>query len=304
MLAYHEKDNLIYKLHPITMVAFIGVVFILSLVLSNPVYLLGLFIGVGMVITAAENLNEWKVYLKYCLTLTALIIIINAIFAQIGETVLYISPPVPLLGEIRITLEALAFGAGMGIRLFIIISVFCLYTYALHPDKVLKMFGKGGSRSVLVIILSTRLFPLLMTDYSRITEVQRCRGVKFDTGRWWERIRNLLPVVSVLLLSCLERSLQLAESMCARGYGSGTRSYYSRELWRPRDYVILIGITVCFIIGVISAIKGWSNYSYYPRLSEITVREITLAGIMTLTLMIPAILNWGWKKWPLLRSKI
>ncbi|PKM78050.1 MAG: energy-coupling factor transporter transmembrane protein EcfT [Firmicutes bacterium HGW-Firmicutes-15] len=304
MLIYREKDNLIHKLHPFTILAFIGVVLMLTLVLSHPVYLLGLFVAVGIVIIAADNYKEWKVYLKYCSALIVLIIIFNAIFSRVGETVLYKSPRLPLLGEIRITLEALAFGAGMGVRLLIIISVFCLYTYAIHPDKVLKLFNKGGSRSVLIIILATRLFPLLMKDFYRITEVQRCRGVKLDTGTRWKRIRNLLPVISVLLQSCLERSLQLAESMYARGYGSGDRSYYNRELWRPRDYLILVGMSMCLVIGVFSTLIGWSNYNYYPRLSGITGREIVITSIMTLTLMIPAILNWGWNKWPLLRSRI
>jgi energy-coupling factor transport system permease protein len=304
MFTYREKDNLIYKLHPLTMVTFIAVVFVLSLLLSNPVYLLGLLAAVGIVIAAADVLEKWKVYLKYSLFLIVLIMIINALVVQLGQTVLYKTAPLPLTGEITITLEALAFGAGMGIRLLIIISVFCLYTYAVHPDKVLKMFSKGGNKSVLVIILSTRLFPLLMKDYARITEVQRCRGVKLDTGGWWNRIRNYLPVISVLLLSSLERALKLAESMYARGYGSGNRSYYTRELWRPRDYIILAAIMICFIIAIISALKGWSDYSYYPRLSKVGSGAVVVTGIMTLNLAVPAILNWGWKKWPLLRSKI
>jgi energy-coupling factor transport system permease protein len=303
MFTYIEKDNLIYKLHPVTMLSFTGAVFVLSLVLSNPVYLLGLFLAAAAIIAAAQVLNEWKIYLKYSLILTAFIIGINALVMHLGDTVLF-SFKLPLTGELNITLEALAFGAGMSIRLLIIISVFCLYTYAVHPDKMLKIFSKGGSSSVLVIILSTRLFPLLLKDYYRITEVQRCRGVKFDTGKWHEKIKNLLPIVSVLLVSCLERSLQLAESMCARGYGSGTKTSYSRELWRPRDYVILAGITAGLAVGIYSALKGWSGYSYYPRLSAITPREIVLTAAMTLTLIVPAILNWGWKKWPLLRSKI
>ncbi|HEX3010889.1 MAG TPA: energy-coupling factor transporter transmembrane component T [Syntrophomonadaceae bacterium] len=304
MLTYREKDNLIYKLHPLTMLALIGVVFTLSLVLSNPVYLLGLFTAVVILIAAAEILNEWKVYIKYSMLLVFLIIIINALVVRLGETVLFTSPFLPIAGKVRITLEALAFSAGMGIRLLTIVSIFCLYTYAIHPDKMLRMFGKRGSRSILIIILSTRLFPLLMQDYNRITVVQRCRGIKLNTGRWWEKARNLLPVVSALLLSCLERSLQMAESMCARGYGSGNRSCYSRELWRPRDFLILIGVTICLIIGIISALKGWSNYSYYPRLSGITLTEAGLTGVMAVTLIVPAILNWGWKKWPLFRSKI
>jgi energy-coupling factor transport system permease protein len=304
MLIYREKDNLIHKLHPFTILTFIGVVLMLTLVLSHPVYLFGLFIAVGIVIVTADIFKEWKVYLKYCSLLIVFIIIFNAIFIRIGETVLYKSPGLPLLGEIRVSLEALAFGAGMGLRLLIIISVFCLYTYAVHPDKVLKLFNQGGSRSVLIIILATRLFPLLMQDFYRITEVQRCRGVKFDTGTRWKKIVNLLPVISVLLQSCLERSLQLAESMYAKGYGSGNRSYYNRDLWRPRDYLILAGISICLVMGLFSALSGWSNYSYYPRVSGITEREIVITSIMTLTLMMPAILNWGCNKWPLLRSKI
>jgi len=304
MFIYREKENLIYTLHPLTMLTFVGVVFVLSLVMSNPVFLTGLFVSIAAIIAAAEMLSEWKGYLKYSLLLMAVIILVNAAVVRWGETVLYKGPVLPLLGEMRITLEALAFGAGMGVRLLIIISAFCLYTYAIHPDKMLKLFHKGGSRSVLMIILSTRLFPLLVQDYQRITEVQRCRGVKADAGSWGNQAKNLLPVVSVLLLSCLERSLQLAESMYVRGYGSGPRSSYSQDLWRPRDVLILAGVTVCFIIGIFSALQGWSSYSYYPELSPITLQQILLTGAMTLCLVIPAILSWGWKKWPLLKSKI
>lgn len=304
MLVYREKDNLIHKLHPFTIVAFVGVVFTLSLVFSHPVYLLGLFMAVGLVIIAAGHFREWEVYLKFTVFMIVIIIIVNVIFVHVGETVILAGPRVPVLGEIRITLEALAFGAGMGVRLLVIISAFCLYTYAVHPDKVLKLFSKWGNKSVIIITLATRLFPLMVADYSRIIEVQRCRGLKLDTGRRWERVKNLLPVVSVLLISCLERSMQLAESMHARGYGSGNRTYYTRELWRPRDYLVLTAVFISFIAGVWAAFQGWSNYNYYPRLPAINPREIKMASIITFSLITPVILNWGWKKWPLLRSKI
>ncbi|MDD3888385.1 MAG: energy-coupling factor transporter transmembrane component T [Syntrophomonadaceae bacterium] len=304
MLVYREKDNLIHKLHPFTIVTFIGVVFLLSLIFSHPVYLLGLLLAVGVVIIAAGHFNEWKIYLKFTLVMIIIIMIINVIFVQVGETVLFLGPRVPVLGKIKITTEALAFGAGMGVRLLVIISVFCLFTYAVHPDKVLKLFSKWGIKSVLIITLSTRLFPLMVKDYFRIMEVQRCRGVKFDTGKWWERAKNLLPVASVLLVSCLERSLQLAESMQARGYGSGIRTYYIRDLWRPRDYLILMGVFVSLLTGFWAALQGWSSYDYYPRLPAIKLGEIKVAGIVVIMLTIPAILDWGWQKWPLLKSKI
>jgi len=304
MLAYREKNNLIHKLHPFTAVAFIGVIFILSLIFSHPVYLLALFCAVGLVISAAGIVSEWRTYLKFTLSMMVILMIINALFVHNGTTVLITGPKLPVLGKTKITLEALAYGAGMGIRLLVIISVFCLYTYGVHPDKVLKLFSKFGNKSVLAITLSTRLFPLITQDFKRITEVQRCRGVKFDTGGWWERIKNSVPIISVLLLSCLERSMQLAESMLARGYGSGSRTSFRHDLWRPRDSIILASLSIGLIVGVWTVILGSSDYSYYPRMDKIDLNSLKLAGVLMGLLAMPAVLSWGWKRWPLLKSKI
>ncbi|MCG8399972.1 MAG: energy-coupling factor transporter transmembrane protein EcfT, partial [Firmicutes bacterium] len=188
--------------------------------------------------------------------------------------------------------------------LLVIISVFCFYTYAINPDKALKLFSRFGSKSVMAVTLSTRLFPLMIRDGLRITEVQRCRGVRMDTGGRLQRIKNRLPIINVLLLSSLERSLQLAESMQARGYGSGKRTYYTRDLWRPRDYLIMAAATFSMLAGVWAALQGWSAYNYYPELEKFDLGHLKTAFVITLALTIPALINWGWKKWPLLKSKI
>lgn len=304
MLVFREKDNLIHQLHPITALSFVGVVFVLSLTCSHPVYLLGLLLVIGMVIIGAGHWGEWIIYLKFSLLMIAMLMLINVIFVHIGETVLWAGPRLPLIGELNITLEALAYAGGMGMRFLVIISAFCLYTYAIHPDKVLKMFSKWGHKSVLVITLSTRLFPLMVQDYRRITEAMRCRGVRFSAGNWWERLHKVLSVISVLLMSCLDRALQLAESMQARGYGSGTRSSFNDELWRPRDVIILGALAISLMCGLWSAFKGWSAYLYYPSMAAFQPKEISMAAIIALLLSVPAWLNWGWLKCRLFRSKI
>lgn len=304
MLVYRQKDNLIHRLHPLTTVAFVGVIFFLSLLFSHPFFLLGLFVALGAVILASDSYREWKGYLKCTLGMMALLMLINACVAQAGSTVLMAGPRVPGLGNVRITLEELAFGAGMGLRLLVIVSVFCLYTHALHPDKVLKLLSRWGSRSVLAVTLATRLFPLMIEDFHRVTDVQRCRGVKFATGKFQERVHNLGPVASVLLLSSLERSWQLAESMYARGYGSGPRTCYTSELWRPRDHLVILALLVAVVIAVGAAWHGWSAYNYYPRLASVSRDELKTAAAFTFFLSVPAILNRGWKKWPWLQSRI
>lgn len=304
MLIYREKDNLFYKLHPFTNILYISLILFLSFIFSHPIYLFGLFISVGLVIISSENLSEWKGYLKFSLVLIVIIIVVNVIIVNTGSTVLYRGLRIPLLGRVKITMEALVYAIGMGIRLLVIISAFCFYTYGIHPDKLLKLFSKWGNKSVLVITLSTRLFPLMISDYKRISEVQRCRGVKLNTGGLWNKTKNMIPIYSVLLLSSLERSFQIAESMYARGYGSGQRSFYKRELFRPRDFLIITSLLLAFIIGLFAFLKGWSKYIYYPKLESFSFEEIIIAVIITFILMFPAILNWGWQKCRILKLKI
>ncbi|NLO21895.1 MAG: energy-coupling factor transporter transmembrane protein EcfT [Syntrophomonadaceae bacterium] len=299
MLTYQFKDNLIYKLHPLTSIIFVGVVFVLALIFSHPAYLLGLLISVWVVLGAAGNLKEGQSYIKFSLIMVLMIVLINVLFARAGTTIIYRGVDIPLIGALEISLEAIAYGLGMSLRLLVIISVFCLYTYTVNPDKALHLGGRLGGKSVLAITLSLRLFPLMIKDFQRISEIQRCRGVKLSTGSLWQRAKKTLPIISIILLSSLERSLQLAESMQARGYGSGPRSTYDRDLWRPRDYLIIALSIMALFLGICSAIKGWSAYRYYPILEEISGLDWILASFIAMILLLPAILNWGGKKWPL-----
>jgi energy-coupling factor transport system permease protein len=283
---------------------FVSVVFVLALIFSHPVYLLGLLISVWAVILAAGSLKEWKSYIRFSLLMAALIVLINVFFSRAGSTIIYQGPGLPLIGSLEVSLEAIAYGLGMSLRLLVIISIFCFYSCAIDPDKALRLFSRMGGKSVLAITLSARLFPLMIKDFRRITEIQRCRGVNLSSGSWWERARNSIPIISIMLLSSLERSMQLAESMYARGYGSGPRSCYERYFWRPRDRFIIVLTMIALLTGIWSAWQGWSSFSYYPVLQPIEHPEVIGAIIIASVLLLPAILNWGWMKWPALKSRI
>ncbi len=304
MLIYREKENLFYRLHSLTLILYTTTIMILSVIFNHPLYLLGLLLSVAITIISSDNYVEWKGYLKISSYMLLIILIVNVLFVKAGTTIIYKGPVIPVIGRIKITMEALIFGLSMGIRLMIISSIFCLYTYVVNPDKALKLFSKFGKKTIIVLTLSTRLFPLMLEDYKRITEVQKCRGAKLDSGKWLERIKNTLPIFSVLLLSSLERSFQLAESMYSRGYGSGERSIYRSEKMRPRDNIINTTVILTIILSILTYIKGWSQYEYYPKLQTIDTIEIKTAIIITILLIIPAILNWGWEKCKTLKLKI
>ncbi len=304
MYTYKEKNNLIYKLNSRTAISYIFLLVLFSLIMSHPFFLLGLLLAVGVVIISADIVREWIVYLKVSLGFIIIIVLVNCIFVKAGRTVLWWGPYIPGLGKLRITLEALCYAVGMGLRFLVIISAFCLFNYTVHPDKLLKLLGKSGNRVVLALSLSTRLFPVMMGDYHRIKEVQRCRGVNFQEKRLWRKAQKYIPIMNIMLISGLERSFQLAEAMEARGYSLEGKSYYSLELWRPRDFVIFAALGLATALGIWLMILGVTDYQYYPVLNDINWKDGLQAGFFSMLLMIPAVLNWGWNKWPLLRSKI
>jgi len=301
---YKERQRLFQSLRCETALSYIAALTVLAMLIAHPLLLLALLAAGSLTALSAGIEREWRGYGKFSLLLILLIIAVNSLFVRAGSTVLIESPELPLAGSIRITLESLCYGVGMGLRLLAMLSAFCLLTYAVHPDRILQTFGGGRSRIMLTLCITLRLFPLIIEDFARIREAQRCRGVSLATGNMRQRIRKSLPVFNTVLLSSLERSFQLAEAISARGYGTEKRSCYRRELWRPRDYLVL-GIALTGVAGgLILWAGGWAGYSYYPRLQPLGSRDLLMAASAGLLFALPAFLDWGWRNWPSLRSRI
>ncbi|MGI6144829.1 MAG: energy-coupling factor transporter transmembrane protein EcfT [Clostridia bacterium] len=299
-----EEEKMRHRLQPATVLLYLTVVVFLSLFFTHPFYLLALFLAVAIVIFSFDLIREWSSYLKIGLCFLVVIMFVNVFLVREGATVLFLSPAIPGLGRIRITFEALCYGAGMGLRLLVIISAFCLFMYVVHPDGIIRLLGGRSYKIALALGLSLRLFPLMRADFLRIMQVQQCRGVNFHGQGWRERTVKTIPVIKVLLLSSLERAFQLAESLQARGYGLGKRTSFMRNRWRIGDKLIVVAICLVLCLSMWLVMRGQTEFHYYPRLQSVGSGDFFGAVFLGIFLMIPAFLNWGWKKWPTLRSRI
>jgi energy-coupling factor transport system permease protein len=299
-----EQEQMRQRLHPAAALLYLVAVVFLSLLFAHPFFLLALFVAVGTIILSCGLVHEWVNYLKVGCGFLFVIMMVNVLFVRAGSTVLFWGPAFPGLGRMRITLEALCYGAGMGLRLLVIISAFCLLMYVVHPDGLIQLLGGRSYKTALALGLSLRLFPLMRADFLRITEVQQCRGVNYRGKKLGERIRKIVPAINVLLLSSLERAFQLAESLQVRGYGLGRRSHYLGKKWRLGDKLITVCVGAGSLLSLWLVWSGQAVYSYYPRLQSIKIKEVYSAVCIGLLFIVPACLNWGWKKWPSLRSRI
>src|SRR6202030_464607 len=107
----------------------------------------------------------------------------------------------PVLGHTDVTLEATAYGAILGLRAVALILCGALYTAAVDPDEVLRLFRRVSFRSALTATLATRMVPVLIRDSRRLADAQRCRP-----GRPPTRVQLLRATTSAVL----DRALDVA----------------------------------------------------------------------------------------------
>jgi len=303
---YKEKGVFLQTLHPGAAVALILVFLLQVLVFSHPLYLAGSFGVIFLTIWAAGGLKAMKNYLKFALWVVLVVLAINPLVNQSGNTVLWQSPPLPLAGRLSVTLEAVLYGAVMGLRLLNIVVIFCLYNLIVHPDRLLNMISRFAHKPALIISLSTRLLPVMAASLNNIREAQQLRGVDFSEGSLKKRLDRYTAMLHVLMISSLEDSLQMAEAMQARAFGSGPRSVYRRDLFRPRDGLCLAGSIFSLGATVYCIINDLGSYTFFPQLGSLFSNAATLPALAAVLsgLTLPALMSWGWNWCRYIRLKI
>jgi energy-coupling factor transport system permease protein len=180
-----------------------------------------------------------RLYLAGALGSGLAVFLLTPFVSTIGWHVLWSGPSVPVLGRLDVTREELHNGLFQGLRLTAVALAFSAYALLLDLDRLVQAAG-FARRSVLAIALGTRLVPTLERDAAGLVEALRGRGVEVTGARG--RARLLVP----LLAGSLERALNLAEAMEARGYGRPGATRAPRPPWgvRERGALLLAGLLV------------------------------------------------------------
>jgi energy-coupling factor transport system permease protein len=172
------------------------------------------------------------------------VVLLTPFVETIGSHPLWTGPTVPVLGRLDVTSEELRNGLFQGLRLTAVALAFAAYALLLDHDRLVQ--GAGfARRSVLAIALATRLVPTLERDAGGLIEALRGRGVEV-TG-----VRGRARLLSPLLAGSLERALNLAEAMEARGYGRPGATRALRPGWTARDRAALAAAFALVAIGAL-----------------------------------------------------
>jgi len=285
---YREKRTVIHKLNPFCKLAWVASVFVLALVLNNPIFLLLLFLSTLLLVITAKVWREWTSFMKYAIYISLTIVVVNTLVSYQGTHVLAEAPfTIPVMGTPTITLEAIIYGMAMSIRLLAIISAFAILTLTVNPDDLMLAMIKMRLpyKSVLVTALSTRFVPTLISDVERIADVQRSRGLELDKCSLPKRIKRSASVIIPLLSNSLDRTVQIAEAMESRAFGSGAKRTFYKDIKMSRmDIVTVIAGFAPSVLGIVMLILGFGDYQYYPTLGRMDLSgpEWTMLPILAL----------------------
>ena len=210
----------------------------------NPLYLSLTLIAVGITYAALGRRNpsarSWSAFIRFGALLWLLTIPFSMLTSHYGTIVLFYLPRSwPIIGG-AITLEALLYSLTGGLALVALLLVFAAFNVAVDQARLLRMTPGFMYQAGVVTGIAVAFVPQMVATWQSIREAQQVRGHRF------RGIRDLLPLILPLLVTALERAMQLAESMEARGFGGQVLQATPRQRLAHQlallDGLLLVGL--------------------------------------------------------------
>jgi energy-coupling factor transport system permease protein len=266
-LAYAPGRSPLHQANPGPAVAFLGAIAGVAFVVGSPLVLVAAGAAIALAGVLAGAVRAVRASLRFAIPLLLVMIAVNALVTDRGDTILIRGWDVPVLGRMDVTLEALAEGARIGLLVVVAVIAFAVYSACVDPDRVLRALRPLARRSALTAALVSRLVPLAAGDFERLREASELRGpAARPVGR--------ATLLRRLLEGSLDRSVDVAATLELRGHSLPGRGRAARR--RSRDDVPLILTAGLIAVAAATALlAGAGGFETYPTI-ELAADPATL----------------------------
>jgi len=257
---YANNSTLTHRLDPRTKMFAMLLLFSLALTFNHPFYLGVLaFLILTLAWCSASWANIWR--FKYML-----------LILMTFSTVLW---PFFVTGNIRILqwwwlrlyLESILFGVGMGLRITIFVVVGIIFLSTTRIEEFTTALIKLRVPYPLAFAISTafRLLPSFVGDGATIIQAQTARGLDLESGSIFTRMRKYIPLLVPILIYALRRINLQAMALESKNFGGKCkRTYYLDFSFHLRDYLALFILILIVLISLYLRISGYG--AILPRL--------------------------------------
>ena len=250
--------------HTLTWVIWLVAAAVPAFTLRNPLYLILVvgaswivYLGLGQMSPVGRS---WGTFVRIGVLFVAVAVAFIALSSHFGTLVLFRLPEDwPIVGG-PITLESAIAGAVNGLGLLTILAVFATFNAVVDHYQLLRATPAFAFQVGTVVSIAITFVPQMVLSAAEIRQAQRIRGHRF------RGIRDLPPLFIALLTEGLERSITLAESMDARGFGGQPSEHPGRQELLLKS-IIALALTVL--------VSGAFAISYFP---DKTVGRVTMGA--------------------------
>jgi energy-coupling factor transport system permease protein len=285
-LAYRPGRSPLHRASPGAAIAFLGALALVGFIYSSPLVLVAAGLATALAGYAAGAGRAVRASLRLAVPLLLFMVVVNVLVSHRGDTVLVRGWEIPVLGNTDVTLESLAAGATIGLRVVVVVLVFAVYSACVDPDRVLRALRPLARRSAMTAGLVTRMVPLAIADGSRLREAAALRGPAAEPVGRSALARRLVE-------GSLDRAVDVAATLELRGHSLGARPQTRSE--PSRDDIPLIATGAALAVAAVAArIAGAGGFESYPRI-ELDATPATLAlclGLIALSAVPFVLRRW------------
>lgn len=148
-----------------------------------------------------------------------------------------------------ITGATFTFSLSMTIRFLALMSSFSIFFMTTSPDDLGLALENMKVPYTLCFTFTTavRLVPTMAVDAQTVIDAQRSRGLELERGNLLRRVRNYVPILIPLIVDAIRRSVELAEALESRAFGTSERREPLITLkMKSLDYLTIL-VTVAFV---------------------------------------------------------
>ena len=285
--------------NPIAVAVYFLAVAGIAMFCMNPLLLSVSLMGAIFFFILRNGRKHGKSHLVWLLMFLVMALV-NPLVSHNGVTVLFV------LNDSPITLEATLYGITASGMVIAVMYWFRSFTQVMTSDKLLYLFGKLSPKLALVLSMGLRYVPLFARQTKKINDTQTALGL-YKEDNIIDRVRGGLRVFSVMVTWSLENGIVTADSMTARGYGTGKRSHFSIFRFRRSDFALLTATMILAALTIVSIGVGALDFTFYPSLKFADLTEMSYVGYISYGALVslPIIVEAEEKiKWKYLKSKI
>lgn len=289
--------------HPLVNFFYFASVISFSMFVMHPVFLAISLITSLMQLYITGGTKKLTANIIYIIPLMLVTAIVNPAFNHEGTTILTYFP-----NGNPLTYESVCYGIATSCMLSSVICRFSSFNIIMTSDKIMYLTGKAVPSMSLVISMTLRFVPMFSARLTQIKNAQKCINAENENAGIKSKTKSAVKILSVMITQCLECSVETADSMKCRGFGTGKRSAFSNFKFTKRDGICFAAMffLTAYVFAAGKIFKGF-YFRYFPNIKNMRLDFFAVSSQSAYLLLcsVPLIIEiYEVYRWKQLKSKI